>query len=44
MPEIFEITNEFDYSVDPDLITMLLASDASGSGLANPQVMYDGWF
>lgn len=38
------MSTEFDYAVQPDLITAMLASDASGSGLANPEIMYDGYF
>jgi hypothetical protein len=43
-PEIYTITSAFDYSTNSGMLLQLLASDASGSGLANPLVMYQGWY
>ena len=43
-PEIYNITNEFDYALYPELVLDLLASDASGTGMANPLVMYSAWY
>jgi hypothetical protein len=43
-PEIFWSTDAFDYALYPDLVEALLASDASGSGMANPSVVYSAWY
>lgn len=41
-PEIYNITTSFDISIN-NMTESLLASNASGYGLANPQNMYDGY-
>jgi hypothetical protein len=43
-PEIYSITSAFDYSTNSGMTLQMLASDASGAGLANPLVMYQGWY
>jgi hypothetical protein len=42
-PEIYNLTDAFDYAVYPDLVESMLASNASGEGLANPLVVYNAW-
>jgi hypothetical protein len=43
-PEIYNITDAFDYSYNANLVLQLLASESAGPGFANPLAMYQGYY